>query len=108
METFKPIFHCDAKYLASGVGVGQRPRRQNFALEIPTCWYILALPNAKICDILGLASGVTPNLKFALSPMPTPNASQWNIVCVGFPRIGWVSRWPCTFNIFCVHFICVG
>ena len=47
----KPIFHCDAKYLASGVGVGQCPRRQNFALEIPTCWYILALPNAKICVI---------------------------------------------------------
>ena len=28
----KPIFHCDAKYLASGVGVGQCTRRQNFAL----------------------------------------------------------------------------
>ena len=38
-------------FLASGVGVGQCPRRQNFALEIPTCWYILALPNAKICVI---------------------------------------------------------
>ena len=45
----KPIFHYDTKYLASGVGVGQCPRGQNFALEIPTCWYILALPNAKIC-----------------------------------------------------------
>ena len=45
----KPIFHQNAKYLASGVGVGQCPRRQNFVLEIPTCWYILALPNAKIC-----------------------------------------------------------
>ena len=47
--TVKPIFHCDAKCLASRVGVGQCPRRQNFVLEIPTCWYILALPNAKIC-----------------------------------------------------------
>ena len=47
-ERVKPIFHCDAKYLAPGVGVGQCPRRENFALEIPTCWYILALPNAKI------------------------------------------------------------
>ena len=37
----KPIFHCNAKYLALGVGVGQCPRRQNFALEIPTCWYLL-------------------------------------------------------------------
>ena len=43
----KPIFHCNANDLAWGVGVGQCPRRQNFALEIPTCWYILALPNAK-------------------------------------------------------------
>ena len=47
--TLKPIFHCDAKYLALGVGVGQCPRRQKFAFEIPTQWYILALPNAKIC-----------------------------------------------------------
>ena len=40
--TLKPIFHCDAKYLASGVGVGQCTRRQNFATQnIPTCWYIL-------------------------------------------------------------------
>ena len=53
--TLKPIFHCDAKYLASGVGVGQGPRCQNFALEIPTCWYILALPNAQFC--------VTPDAK---------------------------------------------
>ena len=44
-QEVKPIFHCDAKYLASGVDIGQCPRRQNFALEIPTCWYILALPN---------------------------------------------------------------
>ena len=35
----KPIFHCNAKYLASGVGIGQCPQRQNFGLEIPTCWY---------------------------------------------------------------------
>ena len=28
----KPIFHQNAKYLASGVGVGQGTRRQNFAL----------------------------------------------------------------------------
>ena len=25
----------------------------------------------------------TPNLKFALAPMPNPDASQWNIGCVG-------------------------
>ena len=37
----KPIFHCDAKYLASWVGVGQCTRRQNFAL-----------PNAKYTNML--------------------------------------------------------
>ena len=36
----KPIFHCDAKYLVSGVGVGQCLRRQHFALGIATCWYL--------------------------------------------------------------------
>ena len=64
------IFHCNAKYLASGVGVGQCPRRQNVALEIPTCWYILALPSAK----------------FASPPRPTPDASQWNIGGIGSPK----------------------
>ena len=38
-KILKPIFHCNTKYLASGVGVGQCPRRQN----------CLALPNATIC-----------------------------------------------------------
>ena len=37
----KPIFHQNAKYLASGVGVGQCTRRQNFAL-----------PNAKYTNML--------------------------------------------------------
>ena len=80
----KPIFHCDAKYLASGVGVGQCPRRQNFALEIPTCWYILALSNAKICVF--------------------PDASQWNIGCVGSQRkilalAMYISCFLCRFHL---------
>ena len=37
----KPIFHQNAKYLASGVGVGQCTRCQNFAL-----------PNAKYTNML--------------------------------------------------------
>ena len=82
IKKLMPIFHCDAKYLASGVGVGQCPQPQNFALEIPTCWYILALPNAKIC------SAPTQNLKFALAPTPTPDASQWNIGGVGPSGVG--------------------
>ena len=39
-KTLKPIFHGDATYLVSGVGVGQCPRRQNFVLGIQTCWYL--------------------------------------------------------------------
>ena len=37
----KPIFHQNAKYLVSGVGVGQCTKRQNFAL-----------PNAKYTSML--------------------------------------------------------
>ena len=45
-------------------------------------------------------------LKFAFSPMPTPDASQWNIGCVGSQR----KMLPLAMYIscfFCVGFICV-
>ena len=58
-QTLKPIFHQNAKYLVSGPGVGTCPRRQGFALGIPTCWYLK-------CEKLP-----TPNLKFALAPTLT-------------------------------------
>ena len=80
--SLKPIFHCDAKYLALGVGVGQCPRCQNFVLEIPTCWYILALPNAKICVF------------------PDANPQRQSVEYIG-------CVWPCTFHGFCVDLICV-
>ena len=38
--TLKPIFHCDAKPFALGTGVGLDPQCHNFALPIPTCWYL--------------------------------------------------------------------
>ena len=41
LDGVKPIFHQNAKYLASGVGVGQYTRRQYFAL-----------PNAKYTNML--------------------------------------------------------
>ena len=84
-NTHKPIFHQNAKYLASGAGVGQCPRRQNFALEIPTCWYLK-------CENLGYPTPTppTPNLKFAVAPTPNPGASQWNIGCVGSSGVGHV------------------
>ena len=65
----KPIFHCDAKTFSLGRRVGQYPQRESFALGIPTCWYLR-------------------KLKFVLPPTQTPNASQWNIVCVGCPGVG--------------------
>ena len=63
-QNLKPIFHCGAKPLASGPCVGLHPQCDDFVLPIPTCWYLKMR-------------------KFALSPMPNPNASQWIIGCVG-------------------------
>ena len=48
-KILKPIFHCDAKFLALGVGIGQYPQRQNFVLGIPTCWYLGANAHPLIC-----------------------------------------------------------
>ena len=87
--SLKPIFHQNAKYLASGVGVGQCTRRQNFAL-----------PNAKYTNMVYFALGTF----FAFLPnafYPTVEY-RWRWA---FWRWGW--RWPCTFHIFCVDFICV-
>ena len=88
-QYLRPIFHCDAKYLASGVGVGQYPRRQNFVLEIPTCWYILALPNAKIC--------VSPNAN------PQRQKAQRHLYSTDW-------RYACTFHVVYVNLcrVCVG
>ena len=55
----KPIFNQNAKYLVSGAGVGQFPRRQNFELGIPT-WYLK-------CE----------NLRY-----PTPNPDAKSKLCV--------------------------
>ena len=60
----KPIFHCGAKLLALGPGIGLDPQCDDFALPISTCWY---LKNAK-------------TLRY---PTRNPNASQWNIGCIG-------------------------
>ena len=87
----KPIFHWNAKYLASGVGVGQCPRRQNFALEIPACWYILALPNAKIC----ITSDAKP--KICVIPDANPQRQEYWLRWA-FWRWGW--RLACTFHVF--------
>ena len=68
MRCFKPIFHCDTKYLASGVG----PR------QCLGCWRY---------QHVGIFWRYL-TLKFALAPTPNPDASQWNIGGVGSSAIG--------------------
>ena len=75
-STFKPIFHCEAKYLASGVGVGQCPRRQVFCVGDTNMLVSCRERNP------------TQNLIFAFYPKRNPNASQWNIGCVGSLALG--------------------
>ena len=103
-KSFKPIFHCDAKYLASGVGVEQCTRRQN-----------CALPNAKYTNMLVyFALGeahfrVLPDAKPKSCVLPDAKPKRKPVEY----RLRWVPgvgslRWACTFHIFCVDFICVG
>ena len=84
---YKPIFHQYTKYLASGAGVGHCPRRQNFVLGIPTCWYLkcenVCHPTPNPRRQTPNTKPPTPNLEFALAPPPNPAASQWNIGCIG-------------------------
>ena len=81
----KPIFHCDTKPLALGPGIGLDPQRHTFAspnAKYPNMLIYFGQNLAKICVT------PTPNLKFALPPTPTPDASQWNIGGVGPSGIG--------------------
>ena len=63
----------------------------NATQNIPTCWYILALPNTKIC--------VTPDA----NPRRQSVEYRWHWV----PNAKF-SHWACTFHIVYVNFICVG
>ena len=81
-QLLKPIFHCDAKYLALGVGVGQCPDARILRWRyqhVGIFWRYLTLK---------FASPPTPNLEFAFSPMRNPNANQWNIGGVGYSGVG--------------------
>ena len=69
-HTIKPIFHCDTKYLALGGGVGQFPLTPELF-----CWRY---------QHVGIFEP-TQNVKFASAPTQNPNASQWNIGCIGCP-----------------------
>ena len=96
MSILKPIFHCDANFLVSGVGVGHCPRCQNFGLEIPTCWYVLALPNAKIC--------ITPDAKPRICGFPDAKPQHQSVEY----RWRWVIWcWPCIFHVYFMYISCI-
>ena len=56
--------------------------------------------------MLKFASPPTQNLNFALSPTPTPHASQWNIGGVGSSGVGHVYFMyiSCIFHLVCASF----
>ena len=99
-KTFKPIFHCDAKFW-----------RRGLAAIAPTPDFCVGDTNMLVSFALGGANFSrfypTGNLKVAFYPTRNPNASQWNIGRVGCQRQIF-SRRACTFHVFCVDFICVG
>ena len=81
--TLKPIFHYNAKPFALGTS---------------------ASPNAN--DTKLLVSFALGNANFSRHPTQNPNASQWNIGCVGYQmQISCVGNVHLMF--FCVDFICV-
>ena len=61
----------NAKVLSFALGDAKVPNANGFALQ----W--------NIGFMLKFALPLMPNLKFALPPKPTPDASQWNIGSVG-------------------------
>ena len=67
---FKPIFHCDAKPFALGT---------------------FASPNAK--DTNMLVSFALGDTNFSRHPTQNPDASQWNIGCVGFKTQSFSQLW---------------
>ena len=75
----RKMFHCDEKPFASGSRIGLDPQCHNFALGIPTCWYLktqtFALPSSQM-------------LKFALCPIANFQCKQveyrlWQNSCIG-------------------------
>ena len=69
-KSFKPLFHCDAKPFALGTFASPNAKDSTFAL-----------PNTKNTNMLvSLALG---DANFVRHLTQIPNASQWNIGCVG-------------------------
>ena len=103
-KSVKPIFHQNAKYLVSGVGVGQCTRRQNFAPE-----FCAKYTNMLVYFVLGNAHfsrfirRVLPDTFYPMR-FTRRQSMEYRWRCA-FWRWGWC--WSCTFHIFCVDFICI-
>ena len=84
----KPIFHQNAKYLASGLALGNAPDAGFLRYptqNIPTCWYILALPptpipdaNPKIC-VTPDANPRRQSVEYSWRWVPTQNAGVGHV-----------------------------
>ena len=98
--TLKPIFHCDAKYLALGLALGNAPdaRILHWRYQhVGVFWHYLTLK---------FASTPTPKLKFAFSSTTNPRCQSVEY------RLRWVPTQNAGvghvhFMFFYVDFICV-
>ena len=79
MHMSKAYIPLRRKKVALGPGVGLAPQRHYFALGISSCWYL---------KMLKFAFFPTQNIKFAFPPKQNPNASQWNLGCIGSLALG--------------------
>ena len=76
----KPIFHCDAKPFALGT---------------------FTSPNAKDTNVF--VSFALGDANFLHHPTPNPNASQWNIGCVGFQ-----TQNSCVGHVYFILFVSIS
>ena len=81
-QSHKPIFHCNVNPFALRSHVGLDPQCKNFALGVPKCWYLNTFADPAANPHTPNANPCTPNVR--------PNMSQWNIVPVGYARVGFL------------------
>ena len=92
-QSFKPIFHCDAKLFALGTFASPNTKDSTFAL-----------PNAKNTNMLvSLALG-DANFSPYVTQKPQCESVEYRLRLGTKPIL---LRWPCTFHVFCVDLICV-
>ena len=73
--TFQPIFHQNANRFTFGPRIGLVPKRDDFALLIPTCWCLKTLANT------------------------TRAPTQANIIWLVLGPGGFGLHWACQFHV---------